>query len=286
MLAHVSEHCAKEQRMRRFAWVVTAMMTGSLAGPYLGGLATQPEAWVRIGLSQPPNFLIAPVLAGAFISSLALIGLYFVLRRQTLTQPALPDPPATDSTFRPAALYMLFALSIFIMYAVGVFEVGLSTLARQNLRLDGVQLGMMYTECALVMMVMQALFFADPFKNFANRHLLFPAFVLTAGALALFPMADTYGRLAWVVAVIASGAGVIAPLISYRVSVVADGRQGKNFGLQSASANLGQALGSAGSGMLLGLNPQLPYWLAAAVLLAGALWILLSMPLRPYVFEA
>jgi len=61
------------------------------------------------------------------------------------------------------------------MYAVGAFEVGLSTLARQNLRLNAAQLGMMYTECALVMLIMQALFFAEPFKNFANRHLLFPA---------------------------------------------------------------------------------------------------------------
>lgn len=87
------------------------------------------------------------------------------------------------------------------------------------------------------------------------------------------------------VALIAGGAGVIAPLISYRVSVLADGHQGKSFGLQSASSYLGQALGSVGSGMLFGLNPQLPYWLAAAILVAGAVWILFRMRPSPEVFD-
>jgi len=88
-----------------------------------------------------------------------------------------------------------------------------------------------------------------------------------------------------VVAVIAGGAGVIAPLISYRVSVLAASHQGKSFGLQSASSNLGQALGSAGGGVLVGLNPQLPYWLAAAILVAGAVWILFRVQPPPYIFD-
>lgn len=285
MLAHVAEYSAPEQRMRRFAWLVTATMTGSLAGPYLGGLATQPETWTRIGASLPSNLILAPVLAGASICSAALMGMVFVFRRKALSRPDSLGPPSVDAAFRPSALYMLFALSVVLMYAVGAFEVGLSTLARQKLQLDAAQLGMMYAECALAMLVMQALFFADPFKNFANRYLLFPAFGVTAIALVLFPLANTHDRLVGVVALIAGGAGVIAPLISYRVSVLADGQQGKSFGLQSASSYLGQALGSAGSGMLFGLNPQLPYWLAAAILAAGAVWIFFCMRPSSEVFD-
>lgn len=277
MLAHVAEYSAQEQRMRRFAWLVTATMIGSLVGPYLGGLATQPETWARIGASLPSNLIFAPVLASTAICSAALIGMVFIFRRQALSQPDFLGPPSVGAAFRSSALYMLFALSVVLMYAVGTFEVGLSTLARQKLQLGAAQLGMMYAECALVMLVMQALFFAGPFKNFANRHLMLPAFVVTAIALALFPLANTHDRLVWVVALIAGGAGVIAPLISYRVSVLADGQKGKSFGLQSASSNLGQALGSTSSGMLFGLNPQLPYWLAAAILVAGAVWILFRM---------
>lgn len=285
MLAHVAEYSAPEQRPRRFAWIITAMMTGSLAGPYLGGMTTQSEMWARIGASLPSNLMLAPVLAAASICSVALIGMALVFRRNTLSQPRFFGSPSVDVAIRPSALYMLSALSVVLMYAVGAFEVGLSTLARQKLQLGAAQLGMMYAECALVMLVMQALFFADPFKNFANRHLLFPAFVVTAIALVLFPLVDTHDRLAWVVALIASGAGVIAPLISYRVSVLADGQQGKNFGLQSAASYLGQALGSVGSGMLFVLSPQLPYWLAAAIMVAGAMWILFRMRPPPYVFD-
>lgn len=42
---------------------------------------------------------------------------------------------------------------------------------RESLQLDAAKLGLLYTECAFVMLIMQALFFAKPVKNFADRHL-------------------------------------------------------------------------------------------------------------------
>ncbi|RZI40044.1 MFS transporter [Herbaspirillum sp. HC18] len=276
MLAHVSEQSAEARRVRRFAWLVSAVMLGGIAGPFLGGLAAQSQAWDWTGLS-PTRPLMVPMLAAAFASGLAWCAIYVIIpahRRDWLRGTRVP---LGDRAYRPAALYALFALSIAVMYAIGAFEVGLATLSRQKLQLDATELGRMYTTCALVMLVMQALFFAEPFKDFANRHLLVPAFVVTALGLALFPLADTVDGLAWVVSAVAGGAGLIAPVLSYRVSLLADGQQGKSFGLQSASSNLGQALGSAGSGILLGPAPQLPYWLAAALLVAAAAWILFRM---------
>jgi DHA1 family multidrug resistance protein-like MFS transporter len=165
-----------------------------------------------------------------------------------------------------------------VMYAVGSFEVGLATLARISLQLDAAQLGMMYAECALVMLVMQMFFFSEQLKDFADRYLVWPAIATMAIAVALFPSADTHVKLAVVVAAVAGGAGVIAPLIAYRVSIVAEGQQGMNFGLQSASSSLGQAMGATGSGLLFGLNRQLPFWLAAAILIVGSLVIFLLLP--------
>ena len=104
------------------------------------------------------------------------------------------------------------------------------------------------------MLIIQTLFFADSFKSFANRYLLFPAFLMTAGALALFPLASTLDQLAGVIALMAVSAGVIAPVISYRVSVLADGHQGTSFELQSASSYLGQALGALSSSVLFGFD--------------------------------
>lgn len=278
LLAHVSEHHRKEQRVRRFAWLVTAIMTGSLIGPYLGGLATKPSSWAWIGLVQPANLIVAPILAGAFASSLVLVGVYFVFGVRSPLNAHTAQVAGSGDTLQSGHLYTLFALSIILMYAVGSFEVGLSTVARISLQLDAAQLGMMYAECALVMLIMQAFFFSEQFKNFANRYLIGPAIAITAIALVLFPSAGTHGKLAVVVAAIAGGAGVIAPLISYRVSLLAGGQQGKNFGLQSASSSLGQAMGATGSGLLFGLDRQLPFWLAASILIVGSLLLFLRLP--------
>lgn len=277
MLAHVSEHSAEPHRVRRFAWLVSAAMLGSIVGPYLAGLAARPDAWDWAGIALPPRPIAVPVLAGAIASSIALGAMLLALPRRGHDRAAFSGRSTAGMTYRPSALYALFMLSVLLMYAVGAFEVGLATLSRQKLKLDTAELGMMYTTCAVVMLLMQALFFADPFKDFADRHLLFPGFVVTAIALALFPFAADIDGLAWVVAAVAGGAGLIAPILSYRVSLLANGRQGKSFGLQSASSNLGQALGSAGSGVLIGLDPHWPYWLAAAFLAMAAIWILLRM---------
>ncbi|WP_136415795.1 MFS transporter [Herbaspirillum sp. ST 5-3] len=285
LLAHVSEHHGKEQRVRRFAWLVTAIMTGSLIGPYLGGLAAKPASWTWLGLTQPANLIVPPVLTAAFASSLLLIGVFVAFDvRPQLTSHGSQTPHSHDA-LHPRQLYTLFAFSIILMYAVGSFEVGLATVARIGLQLDAAQLGMMYAECALVMLIMQAFFFSEQFKNFANHYLIGPAIAVTAVALALFPSAGTHAKLAVVIAAVAGGAGVIAPLISYRVSVLAGGQQGKNFGLQSASSSLGQAMGSAGSGLLFGLDRQLPFWLAATILIVGSLLIFMRLP-SPHQLEA
>ncbi len=207
--AHVADCSAREQRMHRFAWIVTATLTGSLVGPYLGALATRFEAWPRSGAALPSHLIMEQVLTVAAICSATLIGIAFVFRKNALAQAEVRVPPTLGGAFQPAALYLLFALSVIVMFAVGAFDVGLSTLARSKLQLGAHQLGMLYAECALVMLIIQTLFFAESIKSFANRHLLFPASLATAAALALFPLANTTDQLVGVVALMAAGAGVI-----------------------------------------------------------------------------
>lgn len=279
LLAHVSDHYREEQRMRRFGWLVTAVTVGGLVGPYLGGLAAKPVAWSWIGVQQAETLIVAPVLASAFASSLVLAGVYFLFDVRPSPIANASQSGRSAEAFQPGNLYPLFALSLILMYAVGSFEIGLATVARISLQLDAAQLGMMYAECALVMLIMQTFFFSRQFKDFANRYLIWPAISITAIALALFPSASTHVKLAAVVAMIAGGAGTIAPLIAYRVSEFSIGQQGKNFGLQSAASSLGQAMGAAGSGLLFELDRQLPFWLAAAFLIMGSLLLLLRRPL-------
>lgn len=257
-MAYVSEHGAGFCRTQRFGWLTTATMVGALTGPYIGGL----QLWTT--LRTPADGRLTPVLAGAVLISFLL----------PLMAAALPSPArvtrrkrcATTSQPAPSPLYILFGLSAIVMYAVSTFEIGLSTLARLHLRLDTRTLGMMYAECALVMLAMQVSFFLRRVRNFANRHLLGPAGLATAAMVALFPSAATHAQLMWVTAVIAAGAGMITPLISYRISRSVYPRPGRKFGLQSAASHFGLALGAASGGWLAPLHPHLPYWVAAAVL--------------------
>lgn len=278
--AWIADHSDREQRVYRFAWIVTATLSGSLAGPYLGGLATGLETWSSRSAALPLHQVTAQVLAVAILCSVSLISTLLVLRQSPPTHPQVCDGSAVKTVILSRQLYMLFFLSMVVMFAVGAFDAGLSTFARATLHLGARQLAMLYAECALVMLVIQALYFAKWFKAFAHRHMMFPAMLVTAAALAAFPLVETNGQLIGLVGLLAAGAGATTPLISYRVSILADARQGTSFGLQSASSYLGQGLGAISSGVLFEFGSKMPYWLAAMILVAVALGIILRM--RPF----
>lgn len=81
----------------------------------------------------------------------------------------------------------------------------------------------------------------------------------------------TLGWLMLLVGVFAAGAGILIPMLAYRVSLNAGPASGAALGKQTAAASLGQGLGSATAGWLYGIAIVAPFWLTAAVLLAGAL---------------
>ena len=117
--AHVADHSARAQRMHCFAWLVTATLSGNLAGPYLGGLATGLETWSRSAPVLPAHLIMAPVLAVALLSSAALVSIAFVLRNKGLAQAGVCVPLAPVGAFPPSALYVLFAFSVIVMFALG-----------------------------------------------------------------------------------------------------------------------------------------------------------------------
>lgn len=46
--------------------------------------------------------------------------------------------------------------------------------------------------------------------------------------------------------------------------------RGASLGRQAAAGDLGQAAGSISAGLLFGLHPEAPFWMAVQVLLLGA----------------
>ena len=266
MLAKVADASTDEQRISRFAILTTAAMAGGLAGPYLGGLLDTSVVLTGFQVSKS-------LVAAAILSTTAMALLLFLTARDIPT----PSPADTGSSLTGQGVSSFFLLSMVLMYGVGIFEFGLSSQALGTLQLKPDQLGLMYTACALIMLLMQALFFASNFRRFADRYLLVPSFAVAAIGLLLFPTVTGLNQLLGVLALVSGGAGVAAPLISWRIASLAQGRRGGQLGLQSALSNLGQATGAFTGAMLSGWLFHSPYWLGGLFLGSAARLLLISV---------
>lgn len=138
--------------------------------------------------------------------------------------------------------------------AVGAFEVGLSLQGKQTLGMDAFQVGMMFTECGLVMLVVQAMVLSPLIRPQITRWLLTPALVALAFGLILTPLAGSHIVMVIDIAIVAASAGAVFPIATYWVSFHGGQSRGANLGRVTGAASLGQALGSTTSGLLFDVS--------------------------------
>jgi predicted MFS family arabinose efflux permease len=136
----------------------------------------------------------------------------------------------------------------------------------------------MFTECSLVMIVMQAIVFSPWFKPDATRWLIAPALAVLAAGLFLVPRATDFALMLVVIGAVAASAGMLSPTLTYWISAKAGSAQGWELGKQTAAASLGVTLGSTAGGLLFNVVALRG---ASFVLAAGltALGFLLSLGL-------
>ena len=79
----------------------------------------------------------------------------------------------------------LLVLTFIVSTGIGVFEVGLALRGKQYLGLTPYQIAIMFSECSLVMFVMQGVVFASWIKPDITRWFISPALVALAGGLFL-----------------------------------------------------------------------------------------------------
>ena len=261
-LALLADWAPDEQvRARHFAWLNIAGIAGSLAGPAIGG--SLGSMWIRGMPASGTPFLLIALAAGAT----ALLALA-----------TLPDanPPvrgaAAHKMARRGQLRTLLLLAFLTAWALGTFEVGLMLRARTDLNLGPEQTGLMFVECMAVMVVAQLLVFNPWLPSRLTLRLLAPAFVLLALAMLLLWRAENSFMLSIAVGGVAAGGGVLSPLIAYWVSLAAGKLQGAELGWQTSAASLGQTLGSAAAGLLIGrASGGGAFMLSGLLTLAGAL---------------
>ena len=269
-LAYVGDMSVRETRARNFAWVSGVSILGFLAGPALSGtvLEMYPALMEVIGFGDrlAAPFFIAAVLGGV-IWTLSYFNLPEAVARSA--SGAAADDSFSEQAATPVAV--LFVLTLLVLFGVSAFEVALALLGQQVLGFSPGQIGVLFMECSLVMLVVQMLIFSMLTKRLESRHMVVSLLLAMSLGLVWLPRMSEFGTLLFFVALIASTAGVLTPLLAYQVSLSATIGRGAALGKQTAAASLGQALGSVAAGGLFTLRPELPFWIAAALLLLGAM---------------
>ena len=271
-LAAIGDLAATEQaRARRLTFVSLAGISGFLLGPMLGVVISQGAANMGPSVGTAGG-LAFPLAVTAVVALLAALAVAMTVSGST------PDAACTKHD-RPASKVVpwlvpkLLILAFIVSAGVGVFEVGLALRGKQELGLTQYQIALMFTECSLVMFVVQAIVFSTWVKPEATRWLIAPAFVVLATGLFLVPRASDFTLMLVVTGAVAASAGILSPILTYWISSKAGKAQGAELGKQTAASSLGVTVGSAAGGFLFNVPwfPNASFILITGLTAAGAL---------------
>src|SRR5450759_1992505 len=261
----------EQGRARRLAFVSMAGITGFLLGPMLSVFISRFAADF-FTLAMPAGSAAIPLTATALLAFLVASAVAFDVPSDEGHDRS--QKTAGASVDRTAWLVPKLLILTFIVSAgVGVFEVGLALRGKQELGLTSYQIALMFTECSLVMFVMQAIVFSPWFKPDTTRWLIAPALAVLAAGLFLVPRASDFTLMLVVIGAFAASAGILSPILTYWISAKAGSAQGWELGKQTAAASLGVTLGSAAGGLLFNVValPGAPFILTAGLTVLGFL---------------
>ena len=264
-------------RARRLSFVSMAGIAGFLLGPMLGVFITRFAANF-FTIAMRAGSVAIPLAATALLAFLVAVAVAFGVpsgEDHDLSQETAGAPVDKTAWLVPKLLILTFIASA----GIGVFEVGLALRGKQELGLTPYQIAAMFTECSLVMFLMQAIVFSPWVKPGTTRWLIAPALAVLAAGLFLVPRASDFALMLVVVGAVAASAGILSPILTYWISAKAGSAQGWQLGKQTAAASLGVTVGSAAGGLLFNVAamPGASFILTAGLTVMGFL-ISLGLP--------
>ena len=229
-LAAIGEHAKTEEaRARRLTFVSLAGTSGFLLGPMMGVFVARSAAVLFPAISNVGP-LVVPLAGTAALALLAAVG-------AILTVPGKVGGAASPERGRQPVLQSekslvprLLALAFIVSAGVGVFEVGLALRGKQELGLTPYQIATMFTECSLVMLIVQAIVFSPWVRPETTRWFVVPAFAILAGGLFLVPRTSDFKLVLIVIGAVAASAGILSPILTYWISSKAGKAQGAQLG--------------------------------------------------------
>jgi MFS family permease len=276
-MAAIGDLAATEgARARRLSFVSLAGISGFMLGPMLGVFIAR-GASNMLPIASPAGPPAFPLAGTAILALLVAVAAVMTVPGTKQGYAALNrDQPASQT-----AVWLvpkLLALAFIVSAGVGVFEVGLALRGKQELGLTHFQIALMFTECSLVMFVVQAIVFSPWVKPETTRWFIAPALAVLAAGLFLVPHASNFILTLAVIGAVAASAGILSPILTYWISSKAGKAQGGELGKQTAAASLGVAVGSAAGGLLYDVAP-LPDAPFLLVTVLTGLGVLLSLGL-------
>ena len=263
--AYIADLSSTIDRSRRFVLLGSASFVGFLAGPAFGTWLAGPVMGVAVG--QMGTMLNWPALAVALAGVPLLLLAPLCLGRNHAVAPSLT---VEDGASRRRFVHASMLLALLASFAVGTFEVGFNLFGSQTLGLTTATMAAMFITCSFAMLTAQSMLLLSSVRRRIDQRWVAAAFAGSALALAFTSLVPDAGSLGLMIAVVATGAGMVGPVLSYELLERQSAAPGKLLGQQAAAGNLGQALGSMGAGSLFTLAPMMPFWTAALVLLVGA----------------
>ncbi|MFZ5843139.1 MAG: MFS transporter [Pseudomonadota bacterium] len=260
-------------RARAVAAVNAANAFGFLTGPALASVWTwYPSSFPPILGWLPTGFNVFPMLTVVLVG-LATTLMVSIWWRDAPSSLSTVEHSAAADTTPPLTIMLL--LTLFIMFALGSFEVSYAILAQQQWLLTSRQVAGIFVACSMVMIFVQLFLFAPLLQRCGPIGLTIPSLLAAAAGIALLPEAKQYLWQMSLVSLIALGTGLAIPTLAYSVSLAAGHQPGRAFGHQIAVTSLGQALGAGIAGVLFNRHAALTLWLAASLLAVGAVYYLL-----------
>lgn len=267
----------EQRRARGLAFVTMASIAGFLLGPMLGVFVSRFAADF-FTLAMLSGSVAVPLAATALLGFVAALAVAFIVPgRQSSDQSKQASTTVADKIAWQVPKLLL--LTFIVSAGIGVFEVGLALRGKLELGLTPYQIALMFTECSLVMLVIQAIVFSPWFKPDKTRWLIAPALSVLALSLFLIPRASDFMWTLVVIGAVAASAGILTPILTYWISVKSENAQGWAMGKQTAAASLGVTVGSMAGGSLFNIValPGASFVLSASLVALGFL-LSLGMP--------
>jgi DHA1 family multidrug resistance protein-like MFS transporter len=244
------------------ARVSRAALLGGLAGPLLGGVLAQ-GASLRLPVAVATGLILIAAVAIARVDGTPV--------------------GASAETVAPTAdrprLWLLGAAAMIAGMAMGAMEVGISVRGREALGLSASSIGLMFSGCGLVMILVQTGVFRPQRDPASLWRLLAPAFLISALGVGVLRWASETWMLSAVVVLVAAGGGVLLPTISLWIVRSAGRAHGLQLGLRAALGGLGQAAGALLAGVAFRAQAPQTVWIVIVVGLAVG--IALALARRP-----